>query len=319
MVEFDAVIVAGGQGSRMGGVSKADLSLHGRRLLDIVLDAAADARTRVVVGAVDVPDGVLLTREDPPGTGPAAGLLAGLDAIAEPAVWTLALACDLPDAPAAVAQLLAAVDGAPDAADGLCLRDDGGELQHLAALYRTPALRAAFEAWGNPANRSVRGVMGSLALQPIDRGSASVEDLDTPEQLERWLASHPGSPTNAEADDKDAWRAFVVDACERLGIDPATVDEHTILRLTRRVAHEGARPMAPVSSFILGLALGTHAGDPVETMTRLQDAIATAPTPQSVAGSSGRASATASGRPGERDGAAAPNVARRSSAAPEES
>lgn len=279
MVEFDAVIVAGGKGSRMGGVSKADLSLHGERLLDIVLDAVAAARTRVVVGAVEVPDGVLLTREDPPGTGPAAGLLAGLDAIADPATWTLALACDLPDAPAAVARLLAVVDDAPESADGLCLRDDGGELQHLAALYRTPALRAAYEAWGDPANRSVRGIMGSLALQPIDRGSASVEDLDTPEQLERWLAAHPKAPENAESDDKDAWRAFVVDGCERLGIDPATVDEHTILRLTKRVAHEGARPMAPVSSYILGLAIGAHQGDPAETMARLQDAIATAPTP----------------------------------------
>lgn len=280
-MEFDAIVVAGGQGSRMGHVSKADLEVGGRRLLDIALDAACGAATTVVVGDVVVPDGVVLTREDPPGTGPAAGLLAGLDAVGSPAPWTLVLACDLPDAPAGVARLREAVTSAPEDADGLCLRDAGGELQHLAALYRTPALRRAFTDWGDPANRSVRGVMASLALLPVDPGDASVEDLDTPEQLERWIASNPAAPANAEADDKVAWRAFVEDACARLGIDAAGVDEHAILRLTRRVAHEGARPMAPGSAYLYGLARGAQPdADPLELMARLQDAIDTAPLPE---------------------------------------
>ena len=124
---FDAIIVAGGQGARMGGVSKADLDIAGERLLNIVLRATAGAVTTVVVGDVSVPDGVRLTREDPPGTGPAAGLLAGLEAVGDPAEWTLVLACDLPDAPAAVARLTDALPTAPADADGLCLRDAGGE------------------------------------------------------------------------------------------------------------------------------------------------------------------------------------------------
>lgn len=278
-MDFDAIVLAGGQGSRMGHVSKADLDVSGERLLDIVLRATVGASTTVVVGDVVVPDGVLLTREDPPGTGPAAGLLAGLDAVDSPAAWTLALACDLPGAPGAVERLLEAAS-APEGAEGLCLRDAGGELQHLVALYRTPALRRAFAAWGDPANRSVRGVMASLALLPIDPGDASVEDLDTPEQLARWIASHPAAPANAPMDDKAGWRAFVEDACARLGIDPDRVDEHAILRLSRRVAHEGARPMAPVSTYILGLALGADPdADPVVVAAALQEAIATAPNP----------------------------------------
>lgn len=278
---YDAIIVAGGQGSRMGGVSKADLVIGGRRLLDIVLSAVTGAATTVVVGDVAVPGGVLLTREDPPGTGPAAGLLAGLDAVGSPEPWTLVLACDLPDAPAAVRRLTDALATAPEEADGLCLGDAGGELQHLAALYRTPALRSAFAAWGDPANRSVRGVMASLALLPVDPGGASVEDLDTPEQLAHWVASNPAAPANAAEDNKEGWRAFVEDACARLGLDAARVDEHALLRLSRRVAHEGARPMAPVSTFILGLALGADPeADPVAVATALQDAIATAPLPE---------------------------------------
>ncbi len=51
---YDAIIVAGGQGSRMGGVSKADLDIGGRRLLDIVLSAVTGAATTVVVGDVAV-------------------------------------------------------------------------------------------------------------------------------------------------------------------------------------------------------------------------------------------------------------------------
>lgn len=277
---FDAIIVAGGQGSRMGGLSKADLDIRGERLLDIVLRATAGAATTVVVGEVAVPEGVLLTREDPPGTGPAAGLLAGLDAVESPAEWTLVLACDLPGAPTAVARLREALTTAPADADGLCLRDAGGELQHLAAFYRTAALREAFAGWGDPANRSVRGVMASLALLPVDPGGASVQDLDTPEQLAHWIASHPADPANEAEDDKQGWRAFVEDACARLGLDPSRVDEHAILRLSRRVAHDGARPMAPVAGYILGLALGAAPdADPLTVMADLQDAIATAPHP----------------------------------------
>lgn len=275
---FDAIVVAGGHGSRMGGVSKADLDVGGERLLDIVLRATAGAATTVVVGDVAVPAGVLLTREEPPGTGPAAGLLAGLQAVPSPSAWTLVLACDLPDAPAAVGRLREALASAPADAEGLCLRDAGGELQHLAAFYRTAALRAAFDAWGDPANRSVRGVMAALALLPVDPGDASVADLDTPEQLDHWIASHPAAPANAPTDDKEGWRAFVEDACARLGLDAAGVDEHLLLRLSRRVAHEGARPMAPVSTFILGLALGGRPdADPAQVVADLERAIASAP------------------------------------------
>ena len=101
MPEFDAIILAGGRGSRLGGVSKADLVVGGRRLLDVVFEAVRRARTTVVVGPVAVPDGVLVTVEDPPGTGPAAGIVAGLEAVERPAEWTVVLACDLPGVQAA--------------------------------------------------------------------------------------------------------------------------------------------------------------------------------------------------------------------------
>ncbi|MEU4744233.1 NTP transferase domain-containing protein, partial [Actinosynnema sp. NPDC023658] len=45
-----AVVLAGGRGSRLGGVDKASLVVDGRTLLDHVLDAVAAARQVIVVG-----------------------------------------------------------------------------------------------------------------------------------------------------------------------------------------------------------------------------------------------------------------------------
>ena len=68
--EFDAIVLAGGRGSRLGGIRKPELAVAGRRLVDVALAAVAAARRVVVVGDVEVPDGVALTREDPPYGGP---------------------------------------------------------------------------------------------------------------------------------------------------------------------------------------------------------------------------------------------------------
>ncbi len=51
------------------------------------------------------------------------------------------------------------------------------------------------------------------------------------------------------------WDGWVVRACAAVGVDPDLVDIDEIHQLTKQVAHRFERPMAPVSSFILGLAL----------------------------------------------------------------
>lgn len=271
---YDAIILAGGQGLRLGGVSKADVVVSGERLLDRVLRATAGAACIVVVGDVDVPAGVLLTREDPPGTGPAAGLVAGLDAIADPSPWTLVLACDLPDAPAAVLLLLA--DEADPASDGRALVDATGRTQHLLALYRTSALRAAADAYGDPANRSVKGLIARLVLDPVEAGDADVSDIDTWDDHARWESR--SAPAKRD-EDRSAWRPFIERACAAVGVDPALVDEDAILRLAKTTSQQGAKPMAPVATFILGLAMGSHPGEDAATIRLIDQAVATAPTP----------------------------------------
>lgn len=58
-------------------------------------------------------------------------------------------------------------------------------------------------------------------------------------------------------------------ACADLGIDPAAIDERAILDLTKDVAHQVDRPAAPLTAFLLGVAVG--AGAPLAaTAARLQ-------------------------------------------------
>ncbi|SKF62511.1 Uncharacterised protein [Mycobacteroides abscessus subsp. abscessus] len=48
--------------------------------------------------------------------------------------------------------------------------------------------------------------------------------------------------------------------------------------MTREVAHAGARPMAPVSAYILGVAVGSG-GDPDYLLRVVEDAATAAPVP----------------------------------------
>lgn len=56
------------------------------------------------------------------------------------------------------------------------------------------------------------------------------------------------------------WHAWIHDACAAVNVDPAAVDVTGIHALTRDIAHGFSRPMAPVGSYILGLAVGAGAG-----------------------------------------------------------
>ncbi len=61
---------------------------------------------------------------------------------------------------------------------------------------------------------------------------------------------------------------WVTAACAELGLDPAEVPVPTVLDLARDVAHQVLRPGAPVSAYLLGLAVGRGA-DPAVAVARL--------------------------------------------------
>ncbi|MEU7926078.1 DUF6457 domain-containing protein [Micromonospora sp. NPDC049801] len=61
---------------------------------------------------------------------------------------------------------------------------------------------------------------------------------------------------------------WVTAACAEVGLDPAEVPVPAVLDLARDVAHQVVRPGAPVSAYLLGLAVGRGA-DPADAAARL--------------------------------------------------
>jgi hypothetical protein len=54
----------------------------------------------------------------------------------------------------------------------------------------------------------------------------------------------------------ESWTSAV---CAEFGLDSAAVDVRKILELARDVAHQVDRPAAPVTAFLVGLAIGAGA------------------------------------------------------------
>ncbi|MGW8433077.1 molybdenum cofactor guanylyltransferase [Curtobacterium citreum] len=186
-VQYDAVLLAGGRASRMSGIDKTALVADGLALTDHAVAASAGARSVVLVGLRDgrtAPDGVVVTREDPPFGGPVAGIAAGLVAVPEPAPWTLVLACDLVRPERAVDALLRAADDTADV-DGFVAVDEDGRRQPLLALYRSSALRDAVRALGDPTDAAVRRLTAGLRLVEVPLSDGLCADVDEPADAAR--------------------------------------------------------------------------------------------------------------------------------------
>lgn len=192
----DVIVLAGGRGERLGGVDKSAVLVAGRPLLDRVLAAATQARRIVVVGPVDVPDGVLVTTEDPPDGGPAAGIAAGFALLGDHgrrAPWTLVLAVDQPGAAPAVAALLDQLDAVAPQADAVGPVHPQGYAQWLLSAYRTDRLGEVLGA-GSWHGASVRRLVAPLVFTEVDVASEHIGDLDTWEDADAWERRLTGGP-----------------------------------------------------------------------------------------------------------------------------
>ncbi|MBE7187524.1 MAG: hypothetical protein INR67_04470 [Jatrophihabitans endophyticus] len=62
-------------------------------------------------------------------------------------------------------------------------------------------------------------------------------------------------------DDLNRLDAWVADLAAELGVDAAAVDRTLLLDVARDAAHQVARPAAPLTTFLVGLAAGRNGGD----------------------------------------------------------
>jgi molybdopterin-guanine dinucleotide biosynthesis protein A len=155
MSAVHALVLAGGRGSRMGGVDKGLQPLDGRPLVSHVIDRLAPQASHVLISANRNLDAYAALGHtvvvDPPGlafAGPLAGMLAGLNAIPDDS-WLLTAPCDCPHLPPDLAQRLFAAAQA----DGLAFAQADREHPTHALLHTR--LRAPLAAHLQSGGRAV--------------------------------------------------------------------------------------------------------------------------------------------------------------------
>ena len=184
-----AVVLTGGRGSRLGGADKAGIAVAGRPMLETVIGAAAAVADPVVTVG---PGGD--TCEDPPFSGPVAGIAAGLAALPERVDLVVVVACDLPDLDADTLHALVAALGRPAAEStgrsapestgrptAALAVDAGGRDQYLLAVWHRRALATRLDALrrsGGLGGRPVRALYDDEVLTRVVVG-APARDVDT--------------------------------------------------------------------------------------------------------------------------------------------
>lgn len=184
------IMLAGGTGKRLGGRSKPDLLIAGDRLISWTLSFLPPVPTVVVAPSeVEVPEKVFLTMEEPPGSGPAAGIVAGWRRLANSFVFSpsdIIGVCpvDAPLAGFALRQLGRELkEQNEDAAEKekILLGQVGEVTQYVLGVFTVRALMEMARA--NPLNRSVRGVLGEIGFSTREISPDYARDVDTPADI----------------------------------------------------------------------------------------------------------------------------------------
>ena len=186
------VILGGGTGQRLGGASKPDLVVRGRRALEWALTSEPGIpHVCVVPETVTVPRDVIRVMEEPPRSGPAAGFIAGVQALLKvlpedtPSRWIGLVPVDAPLATLTFPLLLEAVEESISQGrrvDGV-LACAAGHRQNLIGVFSLDAVRHfAVPQW---VNHSMRALLEELNTIDIEVPESWVADIDTPSDLAR--------------------------------------------------------------------------------------------------------------------------------------
>ncbi|MCC7128611.1 MAG: NTP transferase domain-containing protein [Microbacteriaceae bacterium] len=187
--KFDAIVLAGGKSSRLGSVAKTDLRFNGLSLLENTLKALSGADRIVVVGPEDLPiaEGVWLTRESPPFSGPVAAIVAGARLLdrEDASEMVVILACDMPNLEPLIPMLTSRLEQSPND-EAVVAVDSRGRRQHLAAAIRTEALkRRVGELPDNGRDLPASRIYVGIETGELEISGEETEDVDTWEDAAR--------------------------------------------------------------------------------------------------------------------------------------
>ena len=190
-----AVVLAGGESRRFGG-DKLAADLHGLSLLERALTGLPSDAQLIIVGPErEIGRPAAFAREEPPGGGPAAAMIAGLRlALSTDTEAIVVLPGDAPAAGRAAMTLLSILRSS--GASAVLAVDGSGRAQPLQLALRPAAAKALIASAGD------RDGAGESARQLVDRLSPPPQrvpvapchfDIDTRDQLLAWRLRDSGA------------------------------------------------------------------------------------------------------------------------------
>jgi len=180
-----AVILAGGQGRRMGGADKGLVEYRGRPLIEWALEALAPQVGEIVISANRNLDRYaaygrrVLPDTLPDFPGPLAGVLAALEAVT--ADWLLVVPCDTPRLPADLALRLlgaAQVENVP-----LAVAADEARVHHSCFIVHTDQ-REQLAAYLARGERAVRHWQAGMSSTTVRFDAAGFANFNQPRDLQ---------------------------------------------------------------------------------------------------------------------------------------
>ena len=182
------LILAGGQGSRMGGVDKGLVELDGKSMTAHVIERLAPQTDRLVINAnrnADIYAGFgvpVIADRLPDYAGPLAGLDAGMHLVAGEDAWIVTCPCDSPFVPTdLVGRLLAAANAAD--ADVAMVRA-GGFNQPVFLLARTRVAASLSDFLASGDRKIDRWVFGCAhVIVDFDDCVEAFANINTREEL----------------------------------------------------------------------------------------------------------------------------------------
>lgn len=183
-VDFSVAIIAGGQGRRLGGVTKALLEVKGRTVLSRLEALAAGRPVVIVTQTPDAFPGHLCVPDVVAGKGAPGGVVTALLSVTTE--WVLVVGSDMPFLEALHVEGLVR---AAEPTDEVVVATREEQLEPLFGLYRRslgPRWQARLDA-----DPSLRALITESRWRGVPLDPSALDSLNTPDDLRRANATLP--------------------------------------------------------------------------------------------------------------------------------